>query len=91
MLMFTVLPLLSQIQSEEQVLSVRRSVAADLHNELQHHLAAETTMEDIQYEKHISHAVVSYHFSVTEEKVKGCAGWNNVKNRKETFCLYGLL
>ncbi|GAA0435992.1 hypothetical protein GCM10008934_26870 [Virgibacillus salarius] len=85
----TLVPILSIMQTEREVLSTRRLIANDLHDSLQLFLWEEKDKQEVNYTKVIANSHVKYSFQVLSKYVKGCAQWENAKKRKEKFCLYG--
>lgn len=85
----TVLPIISLLHSERQVLSDRRALSLMVHDELQQFLWTDTA-PPAAYVKTIRKKEVQFTFVQENEYVKGCAEWENAKKRHEAFCLYGL-
>ncbi|MBT2214448.1 type II secretion system GspH family protein [Virgibacillus dakarensis] len=90
MITTTVIPLTSLINKEEEVLRERRHHANQLHDELQTYLWGENKpLPPATYAKVENSTMLFYRFTMENDLVKGCVKWKNVKNKKETFCLYG--
>ncbi len=85
------LPLISLLQTERQVLSDRRMIAYKLHDELQPYLWGVNSDLPSHFEKKIESKTVQFSMvTITESSLlKGCAKWNNAKQTKEVFCLFG--
>jgi len=86
----TIVPIISLVQSERQVLSDRRAFSLKVHDELQQFL----WLEDVTLPAHFSQTIhqkkIQFSFRKESGYVKGCAEWQNAKKRSESFCLYGL-
>lgn len=79
------IPAISMIETERKVLTERRWISSTLHDELQHYLAG----EDVKSIVHHNYTHISLTFKPNQQYIQGCASWKNVKNKDETFCLYG--
>jgi prepilin-type N-terminal cleavage/methylation domain-containing protein len=86
----TIVPIISLVQAERQVLSERRTLSLKLHDELQQFLWLEDITLPAAYSETIHEKAVQFTFIIENEYVKGCAEWQNAKRRTELFCLYGL-
>lgn len=86
----TIIPLISLLNQEEEVLSQRMHHTNRLHDELQTYLWGETKrLPPARYSKTDDSGTASYQFSTENHLVKGCVEWENAKEKKEKFCLYG--
>ncbi|MBM7569677.1 hypothetical protein [Aquibacillus albus] len=89
-IMFSLIPILSQIKVEEVLLSHRRNAQSILHDELLYHIWASSQLEfPISYQKNTSIGLLHLTFEFEEELMKGCVKWKNAKTGYETSCLYG--
>ncbi|WP_164216103.1 hypothetical protein [Virgibacillus sp. YIM 98842] len=86
----TVVPIISLMHTEREVLSERRAISLELHDELQQFLWTEEAPVPSDYLKINDKKEVRYTFQYENEFVKGCAEWQNAKKIHESFCLYGL-
>jgi len=86
----TIVPIISLVQSERQVLSERRTLSLKVHDELQQFLWLEDITLPAGYTNTIHGREVQLTFKEENDYVKGCAKWQNAKKRNESFCLYGI-
>lgn len=88
-LVFTTLPIISLLRQEETILSDRRYISNRLHDELQTFLWRSGSLPSPTAETIRSNRVT---FTFTKENgyIKGCSEWNNIKDRAEKVCLYGV-
>ncbi|WP_029271023.1 prepilin-type N-terminal cleavage/methylation domain-containing protein [Virgibacillus alimentarius] len=87
----TTVPITSLLLKEREILSDRRIITSRLHDELQPFLWEKKKTLPSTFIKTISETPVKFHFSYKEKLIKGCAEWENVKERNEKICIYGLL
>ncbi|WP_047984140.1 hypothetical protein [Ornithinibacillus californiensis] len=88
-LCITLLPLSSLVSQERNVLSQKRIVIYQLHDELQTALWDGINEDIIQ--RNVGFALVTITFSSSEGGlIEGCASWVNSRNRQEEVCLYGI-
>jgi type II secretory pathway pseudopilin PulG len=88
-LCITLLPLSSFVSQERNVLSQKRIVIYQLHDELQTALWDGINENIIQ--RNVGSVSVTIKFSASEGGViKGCATWVNNRKRQEEVCLYGI-
>ncbi|MGM8213492.1 prepilin-type N-terminal cleavage/methylation domain-containing protein [Virgibacillus sp. W0430] len=86
----TVIPISSLLKSEQKILKDRRAIVFLLHDELQPYLWNSTTDLPITYIKTINNNKIHVHFNhVSENTIKGCAVWENAKQKEERFCVHG--
>ncbi|QDP40599.1 hypothetical protein FN924_10595 [Radiobacillus deserti] len=83
------LPLLLYVKQQERLLSDRRLIQSELHDELLYFIHHSSKPLPASYERIIQKRSVT--FSITKERdyMKGCVEWDNVNQNTETFCLYG--
>ncbi|MFD2209166.1 hypothetical protein ACFSMW_05510 [Virgibacillus halophilus] len=87
-----VFPTVSLMAKERQALQQKILIASRLHDELELHTGKTKTLpESEKYTLKLNEALVEFTFSEDNSTIKGCAIWNNGKNKQETFCLYGYL
>lgn len=85
----TFLPISSIIQQHTTILSDKRIVSSKLHDELLDQLWGKQNLSSQSYTKIVNKKLVSFDFIIENELTKGCAIWENAKNKNEKFCLYG--
>lgn len=88
MLVSTFLPISSLLQREKSILSDRRKITSNLHDELVTFLYSKEGVTST-FTKTIQNKSVVYQFTFDDKRVKGCVNWINVKKNPEFFCLYG--
>lgn len=91
MLVATVIPIDTLLKQERKKLHDRRIIAMELHDILQHIIwteAKEPFSDNIQTVK-INHITVHIQFKIENEWVRGCATWENAREKQEELCLYG--
>lgn|SRR5690625_1804958 len=84
-----IFPLITLLYQEQKVLSDRRMITDQLHDELQQYIWLDSNLPQT-YFKTIHSTKIHFHFTTEEEFIKGCVTWENVRQTEETFCLYGL-
>ncbi|WP_165767881.1 type II secretion system protein [Virgibacillus indicus] len=85
-----IIPTITLLHQEKHVLSDRRAIAFHLHDEMQPFLWEGTNSSSALFYEKIQNKQVTFQFLTENEYIKGCASWKNVKEIKETYCLYGL-
>ncbi|HLR08247.1 MAG TPA: prepilin-type N-terminal cleavage/methylation domain-containing protein [Bacillota bacterium] len=88
MLILTLLPIVSLLNKERDVLNKRSLISIRLHDTLQDYIRLEHVTPDTR-QTTVDGTDVHYTFTDEGEYVKGCAEWNNIKNETEEVCLYG--
>lgn len=86
----TIAPIISTILTEQSILSDRRALAYALHDELQLYLWTDSKELPDTYRQNIHSKEVTFQFTKEDNYVKGCVNWENVKQKNESLCLYGL-
>jgi len=86
----TIVPIISVLLTEQRVLSDRRVISSALHDELQVYLWENSRKIPDTFKKEINKKEATFHFTHESDFVKGCVNWENGKQNKETFCVYGL-
>jgi Tfp pilus assembly protein PilV len=90
MITTTIIPLISLLNQGEEILSQRMHHTNSLHDELQTFLWGESKrLPPVRYSKTEDSVTASYQFTTENNLIKGCVEWENVKKKKEKFCLYG--
>lgn len=89
MIVTTFVPIFSLLTNERIILSDRRAIVNQLHDELQPHLWNNSPTAPTVLKKTVRVTPVTFDFTMENELIKGCANWKNVKKIKETICLYG--
>jgi hypothetical protein len=88
-LCITLLPLSSLVSQERNVLSQKRIVIYQLHDEIQTVLWEGINENTIH--RNVGSVSVTITFSASEAGViEGCATWINSRKRQEEVCLYGI-
>lgn len=85
----TFVPIFSLLNNERMVLSDRRTVTSQLHDELQYFLWENPKVAPVHFTKNKQHTKISFDFTNENNLIKGCANWENVKKTKESICIYG--
>ncbi|MFC2948181.1 type II secretion system protein [Virgibacillus sediminis] len=86
----SVLPIATILSTEGTVLSDRRVISSRLHDELQLFLRGEGRTLPADYTLSDSVRTTRYSFFMEEGYIKGCVEWNNAKQQKELYCIYGI-
>ena len=88
----TVIPLLQLLILEGETLTDRRYMNQELFDELQPFLwSPGRPLPQSQHTTFQSNGMKAvYHFTQERELIKGCVEWTNVKEKRETICLYGV-
>ncbi|MGX4669582.1 type II secretion system protein [Cerasibacillus sp. JNUCC 74] len=84
------IPAVSLLKTEKQILSDRRMVTFELHDQLQQFFWQTTRLKRDRYSIEVNTLPVEITISTEKEYLKGCAYWKNAKQRQEKICLYGL-
>ncbi|MBO1005850.1 prepilin-type N-terminal cleavage/methylation domain-containing protein [Pseudogracilibacillus auburnensis] len=87
MLVVTIIPIHTLMKQERKVLRDRRLIVSKLHDELQHMVWSNEELQHVSITINQRH--VNIEFQLENELIKGCATWENVKQKEETFCLFG--
>lgn len=87
MLVITIFPISVQLEKEQQKLSDRIAISTTLYDELQDHIW--NTSPDMNYEMALQEKQLHFHFTTSNNLLKGCVEWTNVKQEKEKTCLFG--
>lgn len=90
MVITTLVPITTLLNTEKAVLSDRRTIANQLHDQLQPFLWDDSANPPTVLTETIQLKLITYEFTMEHEFIKGCARWENAKKVKETICLYGL-
>lgn len=85
----TIIPIFSILTQEKLIITERTIVMMKLHDELQRAIY-EGELERNRFTESIDQRIVHFTFDYEHELIKGCAIWENAKNRDEQFCLYGM-
>lgn len=84
------IPIFNQLQIEKNILNERRTFAYYLHEELQQYIWSEDHTFPAAYTSQYTGKSIHFQFIKTDDFIKGCVEWQNAKQKKESFCLYGL-
>lgn len=84
-----IVPIISQLKIEQAVLSERRIIAYDLHDELQHYIWNQYDTMTF-FDKNKNGKIVHYSFIKENQFIKGCAKWENDRFTNEKICFNGL-
>ncbi|GAB3791359.1 hypothetical protein [Virgibacillus kimchii] len=84
-----IVPIISLVQTEREVLSERRNFTLKLHDELQSFLWMDDTALPSNFAETLQQKEIEFSFKSENGFVKGCAEWQNAKKENESFCLYG--
>lgn len=83
-----ILPATVSIKSERQNLNDRLMIVTKLHDLMQPYIHDSKQPIPDSFMKQINKKQVHFEVMTEQTFIKGCANWKNVKNRKETYCLY---
>lgn len=86
----TLVPLISQLNSEQKALSEKREMANELHDRLQPFLWTETTELPKVVFNEDGKSEAKFSFEMYSDFIKGCVYWKNALQREEEFCLFGI-
>ncbi|MFD1038475.1 hypothetical protein ACFQ3N_08705 [Virgibacillus byunsanensis] len=89
MIILTIVPIISLLNSESVALSNQREFVLFLHDELQPYIHNSNESLPSSYTVKLNSSLVTFSFSSENEFIKGCAEWNNVKNQTKKHCIYG--
>ena len=84
------IPIASNLQLEQHILTERRTVAHQLHEDLQQYIWLDASAVPAEYRKELNSNTINFEFEEENNFIKGCAAWQNAKQIKESICLYGL-
>lgn len=87
----TIIPVFTLVAQEKKILHDRAMIAMRLHDELQLLIWDSSGELEKEFTETISDQKVAFHFTEIDDFIKGCAVWNNVKQRPENICYYGLV
>ncbi len=88
MLVATILPIHSLVQMEQKVLQDKRKILFILHDNLQDYIVDD--LDQLKENKVVNNRSVLFIFAQEDKLMKGCAIWENAKQKEETVCLYGI-
>jgi competence protein ComGC len=89
-LVMVFVPIITQIKKGETVLSDRRAIVYELHDEIQPFIWNNKSLPNT-FSKTINNGkIVQYTFTEKNKFIKGCAYWENARKTDETFCLEGM-
>lgn len=91
MLVITMIPIASLLNKGGKNIEQRHLYTETLHDELQIVLWGSSLELPLLYEKEIDASKIKLSFIMEGEFVKGCANWENAKNKTETTCLFGYM
>src|SRR5690625_2586591 len=86
----TIIPIYTTLQQEKRILHDRSLISLYLYDELQREILEEHHDEIRMEQVNISDRIVTIQFTLENEYIKGCVSWENVKERTENLCLYGI-
>jgi prepilin-type N-terminal cleavage/methylation domain-containing protein len=88
----TVIPLLQLLRLEGETLKDRRYMNQELFDELQSFLwSPGRPLPQSHHTTFQGNGMIAvYHFTLERDLIKGCVEWTNVKEKRETICLYGV-
>lgn len=90
LVVFTVVPIVTTVNTERQILKERILVTSMLHDEIQEIFTSDYNSLPQPYEKDFKEIILSFSFTRVEQHIfKGCVEWINKKNMLEEVCLYG--
>lgn len=89
MLIITIFPVSIQIKKEQQKLSDRIAIGTTLYDELQQRVWSTTFTTPFSFERKTKNKHLYFQFTSTNNLLKGCVEWTNVKQEKEKQCLFG--
>lgn len=80
-------PLSTLLIQEKKTLAERRQISSFLHDELQKYIWNGKEIPS-SYATSVQSLPVRLQFSFEGEYLKGCASWQNARNREEELCFY---
>ncbi|RLL48086.1 hypothetical protein D8M04_02085 [Oceanobacillus piezotolerans] len=83
------IPLISQLDKELSILDNRRHIVHALHDELQIYLWTKESLPHSSKEQ-INNQLVELSIEKDLIYIKGCAQWENAREKMEEICLYGI-
>lgn len=86
----TLVPIITLLNTEKSILSDRRIIVNQLHDQLQPFLWDDSVNPPSFFTETIQYKLVTYNFTMRNEFIKGCVSWENAKKIKESICLYGI-
>src|SRR5699024_8165736 len=88
-IIITIVPLNSLLESERNLLRDRYDYTNKLHDELQSFIWEDKKIP-VTYERRINKNTVCFEFSKeSRELIKGRVNWQNVRSKNEEICVYG--
>lgn len=95
LLLFSILslliPALTFIKLEQAVFHERLRITSALHDDLSRYLWEPQLHEQVTYSVTPHKTQAEFSFTLEGDQLKGCATWQNAKQKREEKCLYGLL
>ncbi|QGS68864.1 hypothetical protein CV093_11785 [Oceanobacillus sp. 143] len=86
----TVVPIVSTLEKEQQILSDRRMMTHTLHDEMQPFIWGSPLRLPIEHIKEVNQKQAVFRFTTENEYIEGCVSWKNVRERRENICLFGI-
>lgn len=87
MLVATIIPIQLLLMQEQKILQDRRKISFTLHDRLQDNII--NNNDPFEEYSELNNKSVLFLFSNENGLMKGCASWENVKQKQETICFYG--
>lgn len=77
------------VKKERQVLIDQQRIVTKLHDLIQPYIWDSKLLDKDSFSIKVKDRLVTIDISSEQKLIKGCAQWENVKQKTETFCLYG--
>lgn len=90
LLVTTFVPISTLLQQQTVIFSDRRIMSSKLHDELQVILWDKKAFSSETFTKQVNDKNAIFRFTREDDLIKGCVKWDNINNKKEEICLYGL-
>lgn len=88
-LVATIIPIDIVLKQGRKTLQDKREITLHLHDTLLHYIST-SELINVSTTETINGTFVTIHFTEENEYIKGCATWENARDKHEQICLYGL-
>ncbi len=82
-------PVVMLIKTENMVLHERRSLASDLHDEMQPYIWEAKALPVTIIKETKNNKEATFSILIENQLLKGCVEWDNAKMENDKICLYG--
>lgn len=91
LLALTIIPIYTTLKQEKRIVHERAIIVMQLHDELQKRIYEQAKKPQGKFTIMVEQREVTFRFFEEGDLIKGCAFWQNVKQREEELCLYGMV